>query len=69
VAASFQGVCDVCDLIDGDKSEKTVICCPACSAQVCAADNRYSVDVLRRRGKAWFMRDILGKGHGKRECK
>lgn len=67
MAASFRGVCDVCSLVDGDATEKDVICCGMCSAHLCRADAARTPTVLGRRARAWVTRGM--RGLGKRECK
>lgn len=56
------GVCDVCMLVDGDKSPKEVKCCPLCSANLCATCSRAPM----RRAKAWLLRGA--RGLPKRRC-
>lgn len=67
MARQFQGVCDVCALVDGDDAEKSVICCGMCSAHLCGKCSVVSVKNAARRSYAWFLRGQ--RGTAKRECK
>lgn len=67
MAPQFNGVCDVCSLVDGDQSEKPVICCGMCSAHLCGKCAGHTPKHLARRGHAWLLRGY--RGSAKRECK
>lgn len=58
----MRGVCDVCEIVDGNKLPKEVGYCPMCKAQMCAECRRSP----GRRAKAWVLRGL--KGLPKREA-
>lgn len=64
---AFNGVCDVCSLVDGDAAEKQVICCGMCSAHLCGKCSVRSPKNVARRARAWVTRGL--RGLPKRECK
>lgn len=51
-----QGVCDVCRLLDGDRSIKAVRYCGGCDANLCAACARNPI----RRARAALKRGLGG---------
>lgn len=61
-AANYvQDVCDVCALVDGDHTVKSVVYCSKCDANLC--DRCWGKP--GRRARAWLLRG-MGRGKGRR---